>query len=74
MTHSVSKDRAAMPTGATAVLDKRSLAASNANLLSVLAPGRTGLVIVCKYQTACPRYWYRNQSYVANARDDRDER
>jgi ubiquinone/menaquinone biosynthesis C-methylase UbiE len=47
MNHSVSKDRAAMPTGATAVLDKRSLAASNANLLTVLAPGQTVLDVGC---------------------------
>jgi len=36
-----------MPTGATAVLDKRSLAASNANLLSVLAPGQSVLDVGC---------------------------
>lgn len=47
MDHSVSKDRAAMPTGTNAVLDKRSLAASNANLLTVLAPGQTVLDVGC---------------------------
>ena len=47
MDHSVSKDRAAMPTGTNAVLDKRSLAASNANLLAVLAPGQRVLDVGC---------------------------
>lgn len=36
-----------MPTGTNAVLDKRSLAASNANLLSVLAPGQSVLDVGC---------------------------
>ncbi|OQP47477.1 hypothetical protein A4H97_08275 [Niastella yeongjuensis] len=47
MNHSVSKDRAAMPTGTNAVLDKRSLANSNANLLTVLAPGQSVLDVGC---------------------------
>ena len=36
-----------MPTGTNAVLDKRSLATSNANLLAVLAPGQTVLDVGC---------------------------
>lgn len=36
-----------MPTGTNAVLDKRSLAASNANLLRVLAPGQSVLDAGC---------------------------
>ncbi|MBO9198682.1 MULTISPECIES: class I SAM-dependent methyltransferase [Niastella] len=47
MNDSLSKDRAAMPSGTNAVLDKRSLAASNANLLTVLSPGQTVLDAGC---------------------------
>jgi len=36
-----------MPNGTNAVLDKRSLTASNANLLTVLAPGQTVLDVGC---------------------------
>src|SRR5688572_17503057 len=47
MSDSLSKKRAAMPAGTNAVLDKRSIERSNANLLQVLKPGQTVLDVGC---------------------------
>jgi ubiquinone/menaquinone biosynthesis C-methylase UbiE len=47
MSDSISKKRAAMPAGTNAVLDTRTIAKSNANLLQVLKPGQFVLDVGC---------------------------